>query len=310
MLPADAPDLVELDLLSSVAELGSLGRAAARHHLSQPAVSMRMTQLEARLGLRLLERDASGTQLTDAGLRMLELGRRVLQAVDDLLSGAGALRAEAGTRLRIAASLTVAEHLLPAWVSALHGEVPEFSLALDVTNSARVTADVVAGAVDLGFVEGRPHSHPGLASAVTSGDRMVLVVAPSHPWAGRPDPVGGAELAATELIVREEGSGTREVLEAALVRVGGVRSRMALGSTTAVLAAVRRGEGPAVLSDLAVADAVDAGQVVVVATEGLDLSREFRALWSTARPLPALARRLLDVAASDHEPRPGGGRQA
>ncbi|HLI41306.1 MAG TPA: LysR family transcriptional regulator, partial [Streptosporangiaceae bacterium] len=113
MLPSPAPDLIELDLLDSVAELGSLGRAAARHGMSQPAVSMRMSQLERRLGIRLLCRDASGTRLTPAGERVVALARRVLGETAALLAEVGSLAAAERSRLRVAASLTIAEHLLP-----------------------------------------------------------------------------------------------------------------------------------------------------------------------------------------------------
>ena len=111
-------------------------------------------------------------------------------------------------------------------------------------------------------------------------------------------PVAGTELAAAELIVREPGSGTREILEDALAGYGGLRSHLELGSTTAILAAARRGEGPAVLSALAVTDDLDAGRLVAVPTEGISLARSLRAVWPAERPLPPLARRLLTIASS------------
>lgn len=78
MLPSSTPDLIALDLLDSIAEPGSLGQAASRHRMSQPAVSMRMSQLERRLGVVLLRRSPAGTRLTSAGERVAALGRRVL----------------------------------------------------------------------------------------------------------------------------------------------------------------------------------------------------------------------------------------
>jgi DNA-binding transcriptional LysR family regulator len=131
---------------------------------------------------------------------------------------------------------------------------------------------------------------------IVRGDRLILVVHPRHPWARRRQPVGGAELAAADLIVREAGSGTREVLEDALRSWGGLRSRLELGSISAILAAVRRGEGPTVVSALAAADDLAAGQLVAVQTEGVDLTRSLRAVWLAGWPLTPLARRLLAVA--------------
>jgi DNA-binding transcriptional LysR family regulator len=265
VLPPSTPDLTALDLLDSIAELGSLGQAASRHGMSQPAVSMRMSQLERRLGISLLQRTPAGTHLTSAGQRVVALGRRVLSETQAMMAGIDALVAEESSHLRVSASLTVAEHLLPGWLAALHRESPDVIFVVEVTNSARV---------------------------------LVVVVDPAHPWARRTSPVSGSELAGTELIVREAGSGTREILEDGLRPWGGFRSRLELGSTSAILGAARRGEGPAVLSALAVAEDLDAGRLLAIETEGIDLTRSLRAVWLKDRPLASLAERLLNVAVS------------
>ncbi|HEY2308891.1 MAG TPA: LysR family transcriptional regulator [Streptosporangiaceae bacterium] len=298
MLPPSTPDLIALDLLDSIAELGSLGRAASRHRMSQPAVSMRMSQLERRLGLTLLQRSSAGARLTPAGERVVALGRRVLSETRELMAGVEALVAEENSHLRVAASLTVAEYLLPGWLATLHRQSPDAILAVEVTNSAQVTVRVREHHADVGFVEGHQPRLEGMKTTVVRTDHLVMVVDPSHPWAHRRSPVTGAELAAAELIVREPGSGTRQVLENTLGAFGGLRSHLELGSTAAILAAARRGEGPAVLSALAVADDLDTGRLVAVPTEGIRLTRSLRAVWPTDRPMPPLARHLLSIAAS------------
>lgn len=255
-----------------------------------------MSQLERRLNLRLLRRDSSGTRLTPAGERIATLARRVLDEVHVMLSAAEALRATERSHLRVAASLTVAEHLLPAWIGALHQVAPQASLTLEVTNSATVLTRLADGLVDLGFVEGTEEKWPDMDSTVMAGDRLLVVVSPDHPWASQTAPVTGEQLACAELVIREEGSGTRQVLEAALAPWGGLRTRLELGSISAVLAAVRHGEGPAVLSVLAVAQDLHAGTLVTVETDGVDLSRDLQAVWSTVRPLAPLARAILEIA--------------
>lgn len=298
MLPPSTPDLLALDLLDSIAELGSLGQAATRHAISQPAVSMRMSQLERRLGLTLLMRTPAGTKLTPAGERVVTLSRRVLAEARAMMTGIEALVAAEGSHLRVSASLTVAEHLLPGWLVALHKESPDVVLSVEVTNSAKVLVRVREGLADVGFVEGHQQRMPGLRAVQLRSDRLVVVVAPGHPWADRESPVTGDELAATELIVREVGSGTREILAEGLAPFGGIRSRMELGSSAAILAAARRGEGAAVLSSLAVAADVDAGRLAIVPTEGVNLTRVLRAVWQEDRPLAPLASRLLSAAVS------------
>jgi len=296
MRPGARIDLVGLELLVDVAETGSLGQAAARHGLSQPAVSVRMTGLERALGLRLLRRDPSGTELTPAGEEVLSAARAVLGAVERLGATAERLRAESAGRLRVAASFTVAEHLLPAWIDTLRAGEPDLAVTLEVTNSSHVLDAVGRRRVDIGFVEGPEASLPGLRSEVVATDELVVVAHPSHPWARRRRPLTGEELAGEELVVRERGSGTREVLEAALGPWGGVRSRLELGSSAAILAAARRREGPAVLSRLAAASDLAAGSLCSPATTGLDLTRAIRAVWNAEDEPGALVRRLLGVA--------------
>jgi len=229
---------------------------------------------------------------------VVALSRRVLSETRELMAGVEALVAEESSHLRVAASLTVAEYLLPGWLVALHRKSPDAILAVEVTNSAQVVMRVAEHHADVGFVEGHQPRLGEMKTVVVRTDHLVLVVDPSHPWAHRQSPVTGPELATAELIVREPGSGTRQVLEDTLGAFGGLRFHLELGSTAAILAAARRGEGPAVLSALAIADDLDTGRLVAVPTEGIKLTRSLRAVWPTDRPLPPLARDLLSIASS------------
>lgn len=293
VIPPETPGLMALDLLVSVAELGSLGQAANRHGVSQPAVSMRMTQLERQLGITLLERSPMGTRLTPAGESVVGWCNQVLGATHTMMAAVTALRAHAGGHLRVAASLTVSDHLMPGWLVALRHDMPGVTVALEVTNSTNVVDLVRRSVADLGFVEGPVGDSRGLGTRRVGGDHLVVVVAPSHRWARRRRPLRGSELAAAELIVREPTSGTRQVLEEALAEWGGVQTHLELGSTSAILGAARRGEGPAVLSSLAVADDAAARRLVLVDTEDVALGRSFLAVWLRSATLPSPARLLL-----------------
>ena len=118
-LPPRVSDLGPYDVLLSVAALGSMGRAAAAHGVSQAAVSARIRSLEGALGLTLLERSPQGTRLTATGALVADWARVAVDAAAALDEGVTALRTERDTRLRVAASLTVAEYLLPRWLVAL-----------------------------------------------------------------------------------------------------------------------------------------------------------------------------------------------
>jgi DNA-binding transcriptional LysR family regulator len=170
-----------------------------------------------------------------------------------------------------------------------------------------VLARVSDGRADLGFVEG-PNVPRSLRSKTVGHDRLVLVVPPGHPWARR-RAVTPAELAATPLVSREEGSGTREVLAAALVRSLGpgaaqAPAALSLSTTSAIRAAVLAGAAPAVLSRLSVGDDLAAGRLVHVEVTGLDLRRPLRAVWRGSAGLPAGAAR--DLVAHIQTRRAGG----
>jgi DNA-binding transcriptional LysR family regulator len=295
-LPEPVPDLVSLDLLDSVIRLGSIRRAAAAHGISQPAASMRLRSLERVLGLDLLDRSSGRARPTLAGEAVTEWGRQVLDATRDLMVGAEALRHQGRTQVRIAASMTVAEYLVPGWLQRMAASTPDVAVSLQMGNSEQVAESVAAGANDLGFVEGRT-APAGLESLVVLEDELVLVVAPSHPWARRRRPITAAELARTPIVVRERGSGTREVLEAALGPLGlAVTVGVELGSTTAIKTAIEAGAGPSVLSTLAVGTDAAEGRLVPVAVAGLSFDRDIRAVWMPDRRLPEAAREFLAIA--------------
>jgi len=287
------PDIRSLDLLRSVAELGSIRQAAGAHHISQPAASMRLRSLERTLDLELLDRSGGRARLTATGLAVVQWSESVLGGMRDLLLGTAAVRSEGRDTLRIAASMTVAEYLVPVWLNLLRGSDPEVAVSLDMGNSGHVAEVLLRGGADIGFVEG-PDDPPELVARVVAGDDLVVVVAPSHPWARRRRPLSAADLAATPLVLREAGSGTREVLERALGESGVQPAPLVeLASTTAIKASVAAGTGPGVLSRLAVQSEVADGRLVIVATSGVTLERRIRAVWPGERPLPPAAARLL-----------------
>ncbi|WP_121008674.1 LysR family transcriptional regulator [Saccharothrix australiensis] len=287
----DPPDLASLRLLVLVGELGSLGRAAQELGVAQPSASKRLATLERRLGLVLVDRGRRGSVLTPAGVVVTERARRVLDEMAGLLAGAAALRASREAELRVAASMTVAEHLAPGWLAELRRTRPDLHVGLRVTNSVTVARLVREGAVDLGFVEA-PGPLARLSAREVAADRLAVVVPPGHRWARRP--ITADELARTPLVVRERGSGTRDTLDRALPDA--CPPALELGSTTAVRGAVVAGVAPAVLSVLAVALDLADGRLVEVPVEGLDLRRVLRAVWPGGRRLVGPAAELLAVA--------------
>lgn len=295
------PDLRALDLLLSVARLGSLGRAAAEHGITQPAAGSRIRHLENLVGQPLIERSALGSRLTTEGALVVDWARDVVGAANSLEAGLDALRTRSQARMRLAASMTVSEYLAPHWLIALRKRRPDASLSLQAVNSSEVARLVLEGEVDLGFLEG-PEVPDGLGSRTIARDRLVVVVAPGSSWSRRRRPLEPDELLGSPLIAREPGSGTRHALEAALADHGTPSAPIAeMSSTTAIKAAVEDGVGPAVLSSLAVAADVAVGRLRQLDVAGVDLTRELRAVWPAGRRHTAVLRDVLAVA-TDHSP--------
>jgi DNA-binding transcriptional LysR family regulator len=296
-LPSRVTDLTSFDLLLSVAELGSIGRAATAHGMSQPSASERLRTLEARVGVALLERTSRGARLTTAGQLVAGWAAPVLARAVDLDAGLTSLRADRQSQLKVAASLTVAEYLLPAWLIALRQVSPDTATVLTAGNSVHVAEQVLADRADLGFIESTDVP-AGLTSRVVAVDELVLVVAPDHPWARRRR-VAAAKAAATPLASREPGSGTRQAWEHAL-RTAGITESAAplleMSSTTAIKAAAIGGIGPAVLSVHAVAAELTTRALVRVEVSDLDLHRALRAVWPSGRTPRGPASDLLTIA--------------
>jgi DNA-binding transcriptional LysR family regulator len=305
MLPTWTPDLPTLDLLLSVAELGSVGKAAAAHGISQPSASARLSRLERQLGVPVLVRGARGSTLTPVGEAVVAWAAGVVDAARALTDGVAAVREAADARLRVAASLTVAEYLMPPWLLALRRVHPDVEVAATVANSHEVCEQVRDGRADLGFIES-PDVPPGFGTCEVGRDRLALVVAAGYPLAARASSgLLPRDLASLPLLLREPGSGTRDTFLRALGRALGhppgsppaLPHAVELGSTSTIVATARAGGGVGVVSARAVAGDLASGTLVEVPVHELHAERPLTALWLGSRPSP-LAHELVQLAAA------------
>jgi molybdate transport repressor ModE-like protein len=307
-LSGHVPDLGALEVLLGVARAGSLNSAAQQIGVSQQAVSARVRAMEAQTGVPLVRRSPRGSSLTPQGAVIAEWAGRLLEVAAGLDAGIAALRADRRSRLRVSSSSTISEQLLPAWLASFraaagHPGGAALDVVLTAVNSETVIGHVTEGTADLGFIEG-PRRPARLCSRVIGHDRLAVVVAPGHPWRRRRGGISAAELAAAPLVSREGGSGTRDTLAAALAAALGAGhaqapAALSVSTTAAVRAAVLAGAGPAVISDLAVADDLAAGRLAEVRTPELDLRRTLRVIWAgPASPPGGAARDLIAHIAS------------
>ncbi len=288
------PELSALEVLSAIAKTGSLSAAGREVGLTQQGVSARLTSIEAQTGVRLVTRTTRGSKLTPAGEVVAEWADQMLEVAQRVDAGLASLRAESRKRVKVVASQTIAEQLLPRWLVSSQaaairrgGTAPEVTFT--ATDSEGAMKAVRDGDADVGFIE-IPGALSGLRSRVIGRDELVVVVPPDHKWARRSQPIAAAELHQTPLVSRR--SGWHYLL-------GGIQpgapqtdgdhpgESLELSSAASVRAAVLAGAGPAVMSRLAVADDLMHGRLRAIPVADLDLRRELRAIWVGGRSPPA-----------------------
>lgn len=289
--------LEQLRVFTAVAERQHMTRAAEALGLAQSAVSAAVAGLETRYGTKLFHRVGRGIALTEAGAIFLGEARAVLaraEAAELVLSELGALKR--GT-LTLQASQTIASYWLPRHLAAFRQAHPGVEIALTIGNTAQVAAAVHEGAAELGFIEGAIED-PALISEQVARDQLVVLVAPDHPWAEQRgfDP---RRLAEGEWVLREPGSGTRSVFEAALAGFGlapaSLRVVLELPSNEAVRGAVEAGLGATALSASVAAPSLEAGLLQAVDLRLPD--RPFSLLRRTERYRSRAAEALMAIIA-------------
>lgn len=262
-------NLRQLEVFLATARGGSTRAAADRIARSQSAASTSLGELEAALGIELFDR---------VGRRLLlnENGRALLPKAHALVEQAAEVQAlfsdEHAAPLRVAASFTIGEYLLPSLVSQWTQLHPRSQIHLRIGNTSEVIAAVAALDVDVGFVEGS-QTHSDLVVRPWLDDEMVIVAAPGHPLANRN--ATARQLADATWVLREHGSGTRQIADAWLLKnLDRVRVGFELGSTEAIKRAVAAGDALSCLSRYAVEQSVADGHLVELRTRLPKASRQ------------------------------------
>lgn len=282
--------LRQLDIFCAVARTGSTVAAGEELALSQSATSAALQQLETGLGVQLFERVGRHLVLNDAGrallpqaLELVEQARNVEQAFSPQGKGLAVC-------LRVAASTTIGTYALPPLLAAFALSHPHVSIDLRIANTSEVAQAVQALEVDLGLIEGASH-WPGLDVQPWLRDELVIVTAPRDALGAAGQPVGAAALRHARWLLREPGSGTREMVEHALLpRLHQLPAAATLGSSEAIARCVAHGMGISCLSRVLVQAMVDAGELRIVQTTLPRMWRHFSLLQREGkRPSPALA---------------------
>ena len=265
-------NLHHLAIFATVAANGSLTASARKLHVSQPALSRELKAFEQRLGVTLFERHAKGMRLTQAGevlnryaVRLFELERTAEAAMQEI---AGALRG----RLTLGASNTIGTYVLPPLLATFRRQRPHVEISLFVGNTEQVSQGVDDMRFMLGFIEGPLHLQ-GLRSTVFQHDEIMPVAAPDHPLFAR-KALKPEDLSGEPLLMREHGSGTRELIAAALQRQNITPGEtMEFGNTEALKRAAVHGGGIAWLPRICMLNELADGSLRTLPVRELTITR-------------------------------------
>lgn len=240
-----------LKVFHTVAKLLSFTKAAEALHMTQPAVTFQVRQLEEYFNTRLFDRTHNKVNLTQAGERVAEFAERIFDLYSEMENSVRDLTGEISGALTIGASTTIAEYMLPALLGEFKNRYPEINLRLKVSNTEGIVSMVEHNVIDLGVVEA-PVSNKNLIVEVCHDDRLVVVAPSDHELVKRGGKVKAADLVRYPFVSREEGSGTRDVVTQYLleekITPGDMNIGLELGSPEAIKGAVEAGMGITIIS--------------------------------------------------------------
>ena len=267
-------------------------RAAEALHMTQPAVSLAIRELEDYYGVRLFDRIGRRLQITEAGVRLRESGSHIVAMFDRMEKG---LRNwDAFGVLRVGASLTIGSQLMPGYVRAFRESHPDTEVQVTVATSALLEQKLLDNALDFALMEGAVHV-PSIVSEAYMEDHLA-VVCPAGGRFRQGQVLTQAEFRSQPLLLREHGSGTRETFERAVGQAGfSVTPAWEAMSNRALLNAVASGLGLSVLSARIAAEEVARGRVVSVEVEGLDFRRQFHIIYHRDKFLTASALAFMEL---------------
>lgn len=282
-----------LRVFVTVVDKGSFSKAARELHVTQPAVSLQVQNLEQYYGTRLLERDT--VTLTPAGKVLYKYARQILdlygQAGKEISEMTGLVRG----RLVVGASTTIGEYVLPCILGDFRKKYPQIEILLRIGNTEMIGGLVTSNELDLGLVEG-PVTRHRLKIERFMRDELVVIVPSHHPWSDKKE-ISPQDLIMAQLIVREPGSGTRKVIEETLLSAGldwgALDIEMELGSSEAIKGAVEAGLGIGIVSKWTLLKEMKLGSLVPLRIAGLPIYRNFNMIYTTSKFLPTTTEQFI-----------------
>ncbi|WP_411347444.1 selenium metabolism-associated LysR family transcriptional regulator [Paenibacillus sp. WLX2291] len=283
----------QLHIFYTVAERGSFSAAAQALHMTQPAVTMQVQSLEDHFSTKLFIRTTKKIELSEAGHVLMPFARRGIELMRETDAAMSRFTDDLAGRLLLGASNTIGEYVLPRLLVPLGQRYPEMKVMLKIMNTTQILDEISRNRLDFGLIEA-PVEHPDMTINPVMQDELKLIVPGDHPLVAQHS-VTLDDVLQYPFVLREKGSGTRQVMEEEFIRhhvdLAQIRTVMELGSTGAVKSAVEAGLGITILSPSSVKHEVALGLLKILTIEGLSFPRQFYSihLKSTLLSMPATA---------------------
>jgi len=302
--------LRQLKVFESVARHLNYTRAAEELHLTQPAVSMQVKQLEESLGISLFEQLGKRIHLTEAGTEVLTYARSITQQLDELEGVLNRIKGLGGGRLRISVAST-ANYFIPNLLGSFSQRYPDVTISLDVTNRESLLRQLSENMVDL-VIMGRPPAEADVEADPFLDNPLVVVAPPDHPLTGKKK-IPLKRLQEETFLVRESGSGTRIAMERFFSERGmKLKTGMEVGSNEAIKQSVQAGLGLGLLSRATIEQELTLKRLVVLDIEDFPIMRHWYVVHRKGKRLSAAAEAfrgfLLNVAGSSDSQTPSPSR--
>jgi DNA-binding transcriptional LysR family regulator len=267
----------KLRVFCAVADTKSFSKASELIHLTQPAVSLQVQAMEEVYETRLFDRSGNSINLTPAGEILYKRAKEILALYAEAQKNISEITGSIKGSLSIGASSTIGNYLLPSIISAFKKKVPRVNIALLVSNTKTIAEKLNAGEIDIALVEGDVSKQRFAVDTLIS-DELVVIMSPVHPWAERRN-VPATELIKEPFIMREEGSGTRQIIMKCLedhgIKLDDLKISLVLGSTESIKSAVEEGVGISIVSAWAARQSIKYGILKAMTFKDLKFHRNF-----------------------------------
>lgn len=290
-------NIKQIEIFVSIVDTGSFSKGADAACITQSTASQHIATLEDLCGVRLLDRTGRGVMPTEAGKVLLSHARQVLKALNETEQALLRFRQAEGVELSVGGSTIPGTYLLPKAIAALRQTDPGLTIKAMIGDSSDVLEKLLSEQIEIGVV-GREADSRLFSSESLGHDEILLVAVKGHPWSGRAD-VKPEDLLTVPIIMREKGSGTNEVVAAALrlqgIRAADLKVAATMSSSEAIKQGVLADCGVAFISGMAVSEELRQGGLVSISLCGMTITRTFFLVQRKERALSPAAERFSAV---------------